>query len=49
VFSPEGRLVTSIHFTTDAIERRKRTGRWRPAPAGQLDALRERVVAESKG
>jgi hypothetical protein len=45
VWSPEGRLVTSIHFTAEAVERRIRRGRWRRAPQEQVETLRERVAA----
>lgn len=49
VWSPEGRLVTSIHFTADAVERRKRRGRWRQAPREQVETLRERVAGGAEG
>ncbi|HEX5042954.1 MAG TPA: hypothetical protein VFV75_08610 [Candidatus Polarisedimenticolaceae bacterium] len=39
-FSPEGRLVSSVRYSRDAIERKRRLGLWREARAGEVAALR---------
>ncbi len=40
VFSPEGRLVTSVRYPTGSIERKRRSGVWRPATPEEILALR---------
>jgi len=42
-FAPEGRLVSSVHYTKDEIAKRMRLGWWRPATQAEVDALRARV------
>lgn len=42
-FSPEGRLVSSVHFPREAIAKKIRLGLWRPAPAEALERLRVKV------
>ncbi len=41
VFSPEGRLVTSIRYTPASIERRVARGHWRRAKGREITSLRE--------
>jgi hypothetical protein len=43
LFSPEGRLVTSIRYAPAAIERRRKSGLWRPADRSEVELLRARV------
>jgi len=43
VWTPEGRLVTSIRYSQDSIERKKRQEIWRPAGAEEIAELRRRV------
>jgi hypothetical protein len=38
-FSPEGRLVSSVRYSREAIERKRRLGLWREARAGEAAAL----------
>jgi hypothetical protein len=47
-FAPEGRLVSSVHYPKETVERKIRLGLWKPAAPDVLDALRERVE-ESTG
>jgi hypothetical protein len=47
-FAPEGRLVSSVHYPKETVEKKIRMGLWKPAAARDLDALRERVE-ESTG
>ncbi|MDH3629094.1 MAG: hypothetical protein OEV00_07765 [Acidobacteriota bacterium] len=44
VFSPQGRHVTSIRYRREAIERKVRQERWRPASTSELLALQQRVA-----
>ncbi len=48
-FAPEGRLVSSVHYPTETIEKKIRLGHWKPAAAQELGALRERVEESTKG
>ena len=48
IFNPQGRLVTSIQYTPDAIERRRRSGRWQSTEPESVQALRA-AVAETTG
>jgi len=43
VFNQSGRLVTSIRYSPDSIERRRERGLWRPATDDQIGALKKRV------
>ncbi|HEX2252658.1 MAG TPA: hypothetical protein VHQ65_05275 [Thermoanaerobaculia bacterium] len=45
VFSTAGKLVTSIRYSPESIERRRRRDLWRPAAPEEIAALRERVTA----
>lgn len=47
VFNPAGKLVTSIRYSPESIERRKRTGHWRAASTEDLDGLRKRAADRS--
>jgi hypothetical protein len=47
-FAPEGRLVSSVHYPKETVEKKIRMGLWKPAPAQELAALKERVE-ESTG
>ena len=44
-FSPEGRLVSSVRYSRDAVERKRSQGLWRPASAGEIEHLRARLEA----
>gem|GEM_PF-376793 len=46
VFNRQGKLVTSIRYAPDAIERRRQNGRWKPLPAVEITALRAMVEGE---
>jgi hypothetical protein len=46
VFNRQGKLVTSIRYAPDAIERRRQNGRWKPLPAVEIMALRTMVEGE---
>jgi hypothetical protein len=51
-FSPEGRLISSVRYSREAIERKRRLGLWREARAGEaaaLDALQSPVGREHDG
>ena len=45
VFNPRGKLVTSIRYAPEAIERRRKRDLWRPASAAEVAALRGHVEA----
>ncbi|HSF40917.1 MAG TPA: hypothetical protein VLT87_14065, partial [Thermoanaerobaculia bacterium] len=45
VFSLEGKLVTSIRYNPESIEKRRQRGIWRPAAAHEVSAVRERLAA----
>lgn len=40
IFNRSARLVTSIRFSADAIERRRKRGIWKPAVANEIEALK---------
>ncbi|MEO1366176.1 MAG: hypothetical protein AAFX50_03285 [Acidobacteriota bacterium] len=40
VWSPQGKLVTSIRYTPESIERKKRANIWRPATKDEAETLR---------
>ena len=43
VFSPQGKLVTSVRYSLPSIERRRERGDWKPASAAEIRTLRERI------
>ena len=43
VFSPAGKLVTSIRYSPDSIAKKRRLEIWRPATASEIAALRKNV------
>lgn len=43
VFNRAGRLVTSIRYSPDSIDRRRERGVWKPATEEQIGALRKQV------
>jgi hypothetical protein len=48
VFNPAGKLVTSIRYAPDAIERRRKQGVWRAADGEQIRQLKEQVAAKQR-
>lgn len=42
-FAPNGRLVSSVRYSKDAIARKIKHERWRDATAEEIDSLRERL------
>lgn len=42
-FTNEGRLVSSVRYSRDAIERKRKLGFWRSATPGEAAALREKI------
>lgn len=42
-YTPEGRLVSSVRYSRDAIDRKQKLGLWRAAPVDQAAALLERL------
>jgi hypothetical protein len=49
VFSPDGRLVTSVRTHPAAVERRLRRGQWRPAREHEAAALKGAVAGALEG
>jgi hypothetical protein len=49
LFSPGGKLVTSVRYNPAAIEKRREKGLWRPAAEEEVRRLRERLAARSEG
>lgn len=45
VFNPEGKLVTSIRYNPESIERRRKKDQWRPASSEEIARLRGSVRA----
>jgi hypothetical protein len=43
-FTPEGRLVSSVRYSRDAIERKRKTGLWRPLATAQAAAMKETLL-----
>lgn len=43
VFNRQGKLVTSVRYSSDAIEKRQGQGRWKPLPKDEVAALRVMV------
>ena len=39
-FAPEGRLVSSVSYPPETVDKKIRTGRWRPATAAEIEGLR---------
>lgn len=48
VFNRQGKLVTSIRYSSEAIERRQGQGRWQPLPKDEVAALRVMVEGEQR-
>jgi hypothetical protein len=48
VFSPAGKLVTSIRYNPASIVRRREREHWRPATRDEIDTLRIQVAGEEK-
>lgn len=46
VFNRQGKLVTSVRYSSDSIEKRQGQGRWRPLPKDEVAALRVMVGGE---
>jgi hypothetical protein len=44
-FTAEGRLVSSVRYSADAIERKRKLGLWRQTSTDQAGAIRERLLA----
>jgi hypothetical protein len=44
-FTAEGKLVSSVRYSAEAIERKRKLGFWRPASREEADALRRRIGA----
>ena len=49
VFSPDGKLVTSVRYSPAAIDRRRTKGLWRRAKPAQLGGLEKRLGIELGG
>jgi len=49
VFNADGRLVTSIRYSPESIERKKSQEIWRPATADEVTALRKKVGVGAPG
>lgn len=43
VFSPQGKLVTSVRYSLPSIERRRERGDWKPASFQEVKQLRQRI------
>jgi len=43
-FTSDGRLVSSVRYSRDAIERKRKLGLWRNATAGEVEKLRGEVA-----
>jgi hypothetical protein len=48
-FTPEGRLMSSVRYSRDAIERKRRTGLWRAIGAAEARAAREMLLRDAPG
>ena len=42
-FTPDGRLVSSVRYSREAIERKVKAELWRPAAEEQLKAFRDKL------
>lgn len=49
VFNPAGKLVTSVRYNPESIERRRQRDQWRPASAEEISTLRDNVAAVGSG
>ena len=49
VWSPEGKLVTSLRYPANTVEKRQKLGEWRPVAGTEAADLLERVRAEENG
>lgn len=49
VFNRQGKIVTSVRYSTDAIEKRRAGGRWKPLPKDEVAALRVLVGGAHSG
>ncbi len=47
-FTPEGRLVSSVRYSREAVERKRKLGLWRDATPEEADALRGRLLGEEE-
>jgi hypothetical protein len=45
VFSLEGKLVTSVRYNPASIEKRRKSGLWRPAAEEEVRSLKTRLAA----
>ena len=46
-FNEDGKLVSSVRYRRDAIDRKRRAGAWKPAAAADVHRLRNRLVGDS--
>ena len=44
-FTAEGKLVSSVRYSGDALDRKRKLGFWRPAPAEEAETLLKRIRA----
>ena len=49
VFNLAGKLVTSVRYNPDVIEKRRQNGVWRRAGAEEVRKVREQVAAGAAG
>jgi hypothetical protein len=42
-YTPEGKLVSSVHYSREAIERKRKLGIWREASASEAAAFASRL------
>lgn len=49
VFNRQGKIVTSVRYSSEAIERRRAGGRWKPLPKDEVTALRVMVGGAQPG
>jgi hypothetical protein len=49
VFNRQGKIVTSVRYSSDAIEKRRTGGRWKPLPKDEVAALRVMVGGAQSG
>lgn len=43
VFNSSGKLVTSIRYSPESIERRRQRGQWRPASGDEIEILKKQA------
>ncbi len=46
-FTGEGRLVSSVRYSRDAIERKRKLGLWRSATSGEVASFRQKVAGST--